>query len=351
MSATATSRGTAGCPRVAGRRARPGPQVPDPAASPTPWSALMVTPRRIPRLAAVAIILLATIAGAVLAARPASRIADRGGVTAPRLSASAPIAARTVAATRPAGGGICSVPGIGDIGGLLGFCNLGTSGVIGGLNSLCQSGPPQPESASTGLDAIVRPPASPAPTIATPYAQYGMAGQFWAATGLNCSDMTSLIGNDVAAMIFDFAKAIDRVTITVYQSAAGEGILGWLQNATDRLITSLGKAVYFPYLAVVVILAAIWLAWQGLIRKRGTRTIEGTVWIVLACAAAIWLIGRPADFTGLGKGVSDGISTTLNTAFANLPSPGQSSCLPVSGHDPQISRSSFSYTSSRTVVD
>src|SRR6266851_8396410 len=163
MSATATSRGTAGCPRVAGRRARPGPQVPDPAASPTPWSALMVTPRRIPRLAIVAIILLATIAGAVLAARPASRIADRGGVTAPRLSASAPIAARTVAATRPAGGGICSVPGIGDIGGLLGFCNLGTSGVIGGLNSLCQSGPPQPESASTGLDAIVRPPASPAP--------------------------------------------------------------------------------------------------------------------------------------------------------------------------------------------
>jgi hypothetical protein len=263
--------------------------------------------------------------------------------------AGGPVAATTLAARTPAGGA-CSVPGIGDIGGLLGFCSLGSSGLTGVLNNLCQPGVPQPESASSGVNALIRPPATAKP-IATPYNQYGMAGQYWAATNLKCSDMTSLIGNDVAGMIFDFAKAMDRVTITVYQSAAGEGILGWLQNAADRLISGLGNAIYFPYLAAVVIIAAIWLAWQGLIRKRGTRTVEGTIWIVLACAAAIWLIGRPADFTGLGKGVSDGISTSLNTAFAHLPSPGQSSCLPVAAHDPQISPSSFSYTSGRTVVD
>src|SRR5258708_26060207 len=97
-----------------------------------------------------------------------------------------------------------------------------------------------------------------------------MAGQFWAQYSLQCSDMTALIGNDVAGMIFDFAKALDRVTITVYQSAAGERILGWLQNVTDRLVSGLGKAIYFPYVAVVVILAAICLAWHGLIRKRRT---------------------------------------------------------------------------------
>ena len=261
----------------------------------------------------------------------------------------APVTATALAARSPAGGP-CSVPGIGDIGGLLGFCSLGSSGLTGVLDNLCQPGVPQPESAGSGVNSLIRPPA-PAKPLATPYNQYGMAGQYWAATNLKCSDMTSLIGNDVAGMIFDFAKSMDRVTITVYQSAAGEGILGWLQNAADRLITSLGSAIYFPYLAAAVIVAAIWLAWQGLIRKRGTRTIEGTIWIVLACAAAIWLIGRPSDFTGLGKGVSDGISTSLNAAFAHLPSPGQASCLPVATHDPQISPSSFSYTSGRTVVD
>ncbi len=75
--------------------------------------------------------------------------------------------------------------------------------------------------------------------------------------------MTSLIGNNVAGMVFDAAKSLDRVTITVYQSAAGDGILTWLQSAVDRLITALGNAIYFPFLAPVVIIGAIWLAWQG----------------------------------------------------------------------------------------
>ena len=139
--------------------------------------------------------------------------------------------------------------------------------------------------------------------------------------------MTSLIGDNVASVVFDIAKSIDRVTITVYQAAAGEGILSWLQRV-DKLISSLGNAIYFPYLAAVVIIGAIWLAWQGLIRKRGTRTIEGTIWMVVACVAAIWLIGRPADFTGLGRAVSNGMIQTLNTAFAKLPAPSQSNCLP-----------------------
>ena len=302
--------------------------------------------RRVPRKTAAALVLLAVLFSLLRGAAPQGHQAGPGASGA----SGTPVAARTLSATRPAGGP-CSVPGIGDIGGLLGFCSLGQSGLIGGINSLCQPGVPQPESATSGVDSLIRPPASPTRPIATPYNQYGMSGQFWAPFDLQCSDMTSLIGNDVAGMLFDFAKALDRVTITVYQSAAGEGILSWLQDVTDHLISGLGNAIYFPYVALVVILAAIWLAWQGLIRKRGTRTIEGTIWMVLACAAAIWLIGRPADFTGLGKGVSDGISTTLNTAFANLPSPGQASCLPVKGHDPQISRASFSYTSSRTVVD
>ena len=178
-----------------------------------------------------------------------------------------------------------------------------------------------------------------------------MAGQFWAAHGLQCSDMTSLIGNNVAGMVFDAAKSIDRVTITVYQSAAGNNILTWLQDAVDRLISALGNAIYFPYLAPVVILGAIWLAWQGLIRKRATRTIEGTLWMVVACVAAIALIGRPAAFTGVGTTVSNGVTGVLNTAFSKLPVPASSNCLPVQNGDPQSVAGNFAFTSGNALVD
>ncbi len=43
--------------------------------------------------------------------------------------------------------------------------------------------------------------------------------------------------------------------------------------------------------------------------------------MVVACAAAIWLIGRPADFTGLGTTVSNGVTQVLNVAFAEAAQP------------------------------
>ncbi len=210
------------------------------------------------------------------------------------------------------------MPGIGDIGALAGLCNEGSSGLGGALNNVCTPGVPQPEQAAAGINSLITTPGSQ-PTGVTLYDHYAMAGQYWAAYGLQCSQMTSLIGNNVAGMVFDMAKSLDRVTITVYQSAAGSNILTWLSSSVDNLIKALGKAIYFPFLAPVVIIGAIWLAWQGLIRKRATRTIEGTIWMVIACAAAIWLIGQPQDFTDVGTTVSNGVTSVLNTAFANLP--------------------------------
>jgi TrbL/VirB6 plasmid conjugal transfer protein len=288
------------------------------------------------------------------APRPSGSLSAAVPASAVRASAP-PVTAVTTAALQPAPGGFCGVPGIGDIANLFGFCQ-GGGGVTGDLNNICQPSVPEPEQANSGIDAMVKPPASAGRAggqaqPSTLYGSYGVAGQYWAATNLQCSDMTSLIGNNVASMVFDIAKSIDRVTITVYQSAAGDGILTWLTSVVDKLISSLGNAIYFPYLAAVVILGAIWLAWQGLIRKRGSRTIEGTIWMVVACAAAIWLIGRPADFTGAGSAVSNGISQTLNVAFAKLPAPSQSNCLPVSRTDPQAQPGTFDSSSGNAVVD
>ncbi|MGH3272427.1 MAG: hypothetical protein ACRDN1_25680, partial [Trebonia sp.] len=154
-------------------------------------------------------------------------------------------------------GGICNVPGIGDIGGIIGLCQAG-SGIVNDVNNICTSGAPAPELATSGIDSMITTPGGQT-TGQTLYDHYGMAGQFWASTGLQCSQMTSSIGNNVAGMVFDMAKSLDRVTITVYQSAAGSNILGWLSGSVDQLIKSLGNAIYFPFLAPVVIIAAMWL--------------------------------------------------------------------------------------------
>jgi uncharacterized membrane protein YgcG len=307
-------------------------------------------PGRVPRAARWAIQVL-LIAGALV------------GIATPALAATHPathpatstphqvvLTAHLTPAVPTAPGGVCQVPGIGDIGGLVGLCAQGSAGILGDLNNICEPSLPQPEQATGGIDNMVQPPAAAAGGK-TLYDNYGVAGQFWAAHGLQCSDMTSLIGNNVAGIVFDAAKSIDRVTITVYQSAAGNNILTWLQDAVNKLITALGNAIYFPYLAPVVILGAIWLAWQGLIRKRATRTIEGTLWMVVAATAAIALIGHPAAFTGVGTTVADGTTGVLNTAFAKLPAPTNSNCLPVAQGDPQSVAANYAFTSGNGLVD
>src|SRR5580700_8558647 len=290
------------------------------------------------------------IAGALLGIGTPALAATHPGAQSPHQPTQVTLTAKVTPAVPGTPGGVCQVPGIGDIGGLTGLCKQGSAGILGDLNNICEPSLPQPEQATGGIDNMVQPPAAAAGGK-TLYDNYGVAGQFWAAHGLQCSDMTSLIGNNVAGMVFDAAKSIDRVTITVYQSAASNGILSWLQRVTDRLITSLGHAIYFPYLAIVVILGAIWLAWQGLIRKRGTLSIEGIIWMVVACAAAIVLIGEPGAVTGLGTGVSNGMSQALDAAFAKLPNPGPSSCVPLQKGDPQSPPATYSYTSGGTVVD
>src|SRR5262252_9215168 len=342
----------AGQPRLAGRRSR---RLGHAAARPRRFRPAL---RALLLVGAVAALLgLPAVAQAAMqsAAQPAAGTAVQARAQAGlAVQAGKPVNAAVPATATAPSGGVCSVPGIGDIGGLLGFCAAGSSGIIGDLNNICQPSVPTPEPATGGIDALISPPPNTTsikqPT--TLYDSYGMAGQTWAAYDLQCSDMASLVGNNIAGVVFDAAKALDRVTITVYQSAAGEGILSWLTGAVDRLVTSLGNAIYFPYLAPVVILGAIWLAWQGLIRRRATRTIEGTLWMVVACAAAIWLIGRPADFTGAGKAVSDGITQALNVAFAKLPAPHQSSCVPVGTKDPQSPpAANFNFSSGNGIVD
>ncbi len=72
--------------------------------------------------------------------------------------------------------------------------------------------------------------------------------------------------------------------------------------------------------------------------------------MVIAAVAAIWLIGRPADFTNVGTNVSNGVTSVLNTAFAKLPATTGSNCLPVTPGDPQAI-ANYSFTSGNGLVD
>jgi TrbL/VirB6 plasmid conjugal transfer protein len=193
---------------------------------------------------------------------------------------------------------------------------------------------PSPEEYGSGIDGMVKPPDYPStqlqkaqPDRLTYYDRYGTEGQSWHAVDMGCSDAMAMVGNSISNVVFTLAKAFDRTTITIYQAAASESLLGWLKKTVDGVIHGMGTTFGAKYWSPVVILGALWLAWWGLIRRRASRVAEGTIWMVLAMVALVWLIGRPSDFTTLGTKVSNGATTAFNAALPQS-NANASACIP-----------------------
>ncbi|MFC5754879.1 type IV secretion system protein, partial [Actinomadura rugatobispora] len=193
---------------------------------------------------------------------------------------------------------------------------------------------PAPEQYGSGTDGMIKPPDYPSEQLRktpvdqlTYYDRYGTAGQHWYAVDMGCADAMAMMGNALANTTFTLVRAIDRTTISVYQAAASESLLGWLKNTVDGVISDIGKTFNARYWSWVVILGAMWLAWWGLVRKRASKVTEGVIWMVAAMVALIWLVARPADFTTLGTKVSEATSAAFNAALPQSETKG-TSCIP-----------------------
>jgi hypothetical protein len=203
---------------------------------------------------------------------------------------------------------------------------------------------PAPEAYGSGTDGLIQPPDYPSAQLRTTpdskltyYDRYGTAGQNWYAVDMGCSDAVALMGNSVANTIFTLVRTLDRATITIYQSAASDSLIGWLKGTVDNVIQTMGKTFNARYWSWVVILGAMWLAWWGLIRRRATKVVEGTVWMLAAMVGLVWLIARPADFTTLGTKVSSATSAAFNAALPQS-NPSGAVCVPApNGTNPAAS--------------
>ncbi len=199
-------------------------------------------------------------------------------------------------------------------------------------NSICSPSDPVPEVAGNGLSGLVDPP-GPQPPV-TPYNNYEMAGLTWHATDLGCSDYLAIVGNYAANFVFMIAKAIDRVTITAYQTAYSPGLLDSLSQAVTGFVTSLKNTFYLPYVTPVVLLGVVWLAWHGLVRRRATTSVEGVVWMVIAVTLALWFLNRPGDILRAGNSVVTGANCAITKGVAGVDPNTSGQCFAEEGRGP-----------------
>lgn len=177
------------------------------------------------------------------------------------------------------------------------------------------TGPPAPAIVGSGADALVRPPQLRADNDPTLLERYGSAGHTLD-TQLGFGEQTEEALNAIAGGIFAIATWLAQAAIATFQWAFTVELFDFVGDAVDGIVDQVEQAIYVPFVGTAVVLAGLWLAWHGLVRRRATAAGEGFVWTVAALAAGALFLLNPGAVVdaanalsgGLARGVLAGVS-------------------------------------------
>lgn len=114
-------------------------------------------------------------------------------------------------------------------------------------------------------------------------------------TKQTCAPIMEVGGTTVANLLLATTGEVVFITNTVYQVAyeTGSNILTNLAPTIKTVVSALKDAIYFEFLTVMIMLAALWMAWIGLVKKASVQMAQGAIWMIGAAVASVALMTNP----------------------------------------------------------
>jgi hypothetical protein len=187
-----------------------------------------------------------------------------------------------------------------------------------------------------GISEVLNPFSGPNQTINDPYVGsgravtayewWGTAGQFWMINNLedlkpvaDCSAASILWAGSstVANIIWQVVLLVGGIAILIYTIATSANILGVFLEPLGTVLKSSLDGLYLPFLTPMVMIAALWVAWVGLVKQRSTEAIQGVAWVTAAATFTIIFLSNPVfiaqSLNGLVGQIQTVIISTVNT--------------------------------------
>lgn len=168
---------------------------------------------------------------------------------------------------------------------------LGTFSFDNPLNNGCIGDDQYPMWVSAKTSAVY---AKPFPEGVTPNAQewYTSSNLNWTPwrmekLGSGCGTMGGMvasINSNIANMLFDTTGKTfaGEIGIDVFSYATTANISNILMDGVSEAVASINDKLYTGYLAPIILLGTLWIAWNGLVKKRTRDAFTGAFWMVLA---------------------------------------------------------------------
>lgn len=195
---------------------------------------------------------------------------------------------------------------------------VGASSVAGKGASTVPAAAPLGAPAGTGADTLLGPPAirhGNQPTFAERYGSsyYGLTE----APSATSTPQSGALGA-VTDALWSMVMLLVGFAITVVQWAFHLDLASVIAPSLHHITQTLGRIVFDPWVATVLVVGAAWLVWWGLVRRRVSVAGEGALWMLVAVVAAVAFLAQPTSLLVGADHATSAIGTSALSALAPL---------------------------------
>lgn len=165
----------------------------------------------------------------------------------------------------------------------------------------------------------------------TAYEWWGTAGLEWQSErykdlGAECIPIATAAGNIAATIVNNIGLGVGEIGLTVFGWASDINAVDPFLQSINEIVWTLTDALFLEYLIPIVMLGALWIGWQGLVKKRSSEALQGIAWMVLAAGASMFFLINPAWITASINSVVATVQAQITGATVSIAS-GQDSDL------------------------
>lgn len=152
---------------------------------------------------------------------------------------------------------------------------------------------------------------------------YGTAGLMWRSSNYKKIDGICIGGilrqaaGIISTLLWAVVLLIGSIGLNVYEIATSIDPFGPFLDTLDDVIRSLASTLYLPFLAPMVMIGALWMGWQGLVKRRSSEAVQGAIWMIAATSAAFIFFGQPKAIAEATNNVVTTVSTTIIKTVAS----------------------------------
>lgn len=161
----------------------------------------------------------------------------------------------------------------------------------------------------------------------TAYEDYGLMGMYWSNYDQEtdgCFD--NMVNNMLAAEIFNGANLLTGVTVSTFAWATDGDLLDSFTDPLTCVVAGcdggkgLKDTLFLTYLLPVIVLGAVWAAWNGLFKKRTMHTTQGIVWMLCATTFSLIFLAQPGLIADKSNEVIGGITANITNGVTGITS-------------------------------